>query len=79
MFESPCLFCAVNLQETHDEFLNEFENAVAYNEKLKDFVNRCQHDLDALTVHRLFKAVTPEDVELLGLHPTRSRPEVQQQ
>ena len=26
MFESPCLFCAVNLQETHDEFLNEFEN-----------------------------------------------------
>jgi DNA-directed RNA polymerase III subunit RPC1 len=43
---------------------------------LKAHINKAQDDLSPLTVLKLFECISDEDCELMGMDPSKGRPEL---
>ncbi|CAG8530365.1 3760_t:CDS:10 [Cetraspora pellucida] len=62
--------------EEQENFKNTFVNAVESMPELKPHIHKAQEDLNAMKVLELFKKISDEDCELLGLDPQNARPEL---
>jgi len=58
------------------EFDNSFIEARKHNNDLDKHLRKAFEDLNPLRVLNLFKQITPDDCELLGLNPSEGRPEM---
>ncbi|KAI0152918.1 DNA-directed RNA polymerase III subunit RPC1 [Xylariaceae sp. FL1272] len=58
------------------EFDNSFVEARKHNADLDKHIRKAFEDLNPLRVLNLFKAITLDDCELLGLNPSEGRPEM---
>ncbi|CAG8468336.1 8399_t:CDS:10 [Diversispora eburnea] len=63
-------------QDEQERFKNTFVNAVETTPELKAHLHKAQEDLNAMKVLDLFKKISDEDCELLGLDPQNARPEL---
>ncbi|KAF0416431.1 beta and beta-prime subunits of DNA dependent RNA-polymerase [Gigaspora margarita] len=66
-------------KKAHDEqeiFKTTFVNAIESMPELKAHLHKAQEDLNAMKVLDLFKKISDEDCELLGLDPQNARPEL---
>ncbi|KAF9057391.1 hypothetical protein BJ165DRAFT_28479 [Panaeolus papilionaceus] len=69
-------FRAKKTAEELEKFKESFRGAVEAQKELGIYVNKAVHeDLNPLKVLDLFKRISDEDCELLGLHPDWGRPE----
>lgn len=57
------------------DFDESFDNAKMNHPDLDKFLRRAVDDLNPLRVLNLFKQISPQDCELLGLDPSKCRPE----
>ncbi|KAE8454074.1 hypothetical protein EG329_007852 [Mollisiaceae sp. DMI_Dod_QoI] len=57
-------------------FQNTFEEAKKNNTDLDKHLKKAMDDLNPLRVLNLFKLITPNDCELLGINPAEGRPEM---
>ncbi|CAJ0633518.1 5567_t:CDS:10 [Entrophospora sp. SA101] len=64
-------------QEEHEKFKIAFGNAIEHTPELKSHLHKAQDDLNPLKVLELFKGISDEDCELLGLDPKSSRPDTE--
>ncbi|CAG8479721.1 17381_t:CDS:10 [Racocetra fulgida] len=62
--------------EEQENFKTTFVNAVESMPELKAHLHKAQEDLNAMKVLELFKKISDEDCELLGLDPQNARPEL---
>lgn len=62
--------------ESKIRFQNSFEEAKQANPELDKHLRKAMEDLNPLRVLNLFKMISPSDCELLGLDPTKGRPEM---
>ncbi|KAG0057284.1 hypothetical protein BGZ83_000074 [Gryganskiella cystojenkinii] len=67
---------AKKVSEDYEKFKDSFRNAISYNPEVKAHVNKAQEDMNPLRVLNLFKAISDEDCELLGMNPDIGRPEM---
>ncbi|KAG0679034.1 DNA-directed RNA polymerase III subunit C1 (rpo31) [Kluyveromyces marxianus] len=60
-----------------DRWVGEWKQVIENNPELERYVKRCMDDLNPLKVLNLFKQITPDDCELLGIDSTTKsgRPE----
>ncbi|CAG8437968.1 16808_t:CDS:10 [Acaulospora morrowiae] len=69
-------FKSKKAQEEHEKFKITFANAIEASPELKAHLHKAQEDLNAMKVLELFKKISDEDSELLGLDPQNVRPEL---
>ena len=62
--------------QEEEDFKASFNTAANLDPGLKHHIGKANEDLNPLVVMRIFEAISDEDCELLGLDPTRGRPEL---
>ncbi|KAG0246496.1 hypothetical protein BGX31_001773 [Mortierella sp. GBA43] len=62
--------------EEYELFKTSFNNALEAAPEMKAHISKAQEDMNPLRVLNLFKAISDEDVELLGMNPDLGRPEM---
>ncbi|KAJ2559006.1 DNA-directed RNA polymerase III subunit C1 (rpo31) [Coemansia sp. RSA 1933] len=63
--------------DEQDEFRKTMDNAVQVDPQLKPFIARPQsEEMTPLRVYNMFKSISDEDCELMGLNPKSGRPEL---
>lgn len=68
-------FRAKRTQEEYAEWKNTFKSAIGDSRELEGMLGKAHEDLNPLKVLDLFKRISAEDCELLGLRPDQGRPE----
>ncbi|KAF9975704.1 DNA-directed RNA polymerase III subunit [Actinomortierella ambigua] len=66
---------AKRVQDEKEQFLDSFKAAIAATPEIKVHVGKAHEDMNPLRVLNLFKAISDEDCELLGMNPDLGRPE----
>ncbi|KAF8945157.1 hypothetical protein BGZ47_003153 [Haplosporangium gracile] len=69
-------FRAKKVAGEYEQFKNSFSNAIAAAPELKPHIDKAHEDMNPLRVLNLFKAISDEDCELLGMNPDVGRPEM---
>ncbi|PKY40391.1 beta and beta-prime subunits of DNA dependent RNA-polymerase [Rhizophagus irregularis] len=69
-------FKSKKAHEEHEKFKSTFNNAIEYTPDLRPHLHKAQEDLNAMKVLDLFKRISDDDCELLGLDPQNARPEL---
>ncbi|KAI1321791.1 hypothetical protein EDD11_000067 [Mortierella claussenii] len=67
---------AKKVAEEYEQFKSTFNNALQAAPEMKAHISKAQEDMNPLRVLNLFKAITDEDCELLGMNPDLGRPEM---
>ncbi|KAF9436386.1 hypothetical protein BGZ76_004117 [Entomortierella beljakovae] len=67
---------AKKVAEEYEIFKNSFNNAIEAAPEMKAHIPKAQEDMNPLRVLNLFKAISDEDCELLGMNPDNGRPEM---
>ncbi|KAF8977809.1 hypothetical protein BGZ46_007106 [Entomortierella lignicola] len=67
---------AKKVAEEYEAFKNSFNSAIESAPEIKSHISKAQEDMNPLRVLNLFKAITDEDCELLGMNPDSGRPEM---
>ncbi|KAF9349052.1 hypothetical protein BGX26_012591 [Mortierella sp. AD094] len=67
---------AKKVAEEYEIFKSSFNNAIEAAPEMKSHISKAQEDMNPLRVLNLFKAITDEDCELLGMNPDNGRPEM---
>ncbi|KAG0209917.1 hypothetical protein BGX28_009884 [Mortierella sp. GBA30] len=67
---------AKKVADEYEKFKNSFNNALAAAPDMKPHIGKAHEDLNPLRVLNLFKAISDEDCELLGMNPDVGRPEM---
>ncbi|KAG0249377.1 hypothetical protein BG011_009370 [Mortierella polycephala] len=67
---------AKKVAEEYEQFKNSFNNAIAAAPDMKPHIGKAHEDMNPLRVLNLFKAISDEDCELLGMNPDVGRPEM---
>ncbi|KAF9919505.1 hypothetical protein FBU30_010929 [Linnemannia zychae] len=69
-------FRAKRVAGEYEQFKQSFTNAIAAAPEMKPHIDKAHEDLNPLKVLNLFKAISDEDCELLGMNPDIGRPEM---
>ncbi|KAF9569256.1 hypothetical protein EC968_002626 [Mortierella alpina] len=69
-------FRAKRALEEYEQFKSTFNNAIAAAPDMKPHIGKAHEDMNPLRVLNLFKAISDEDCELLGMNPDVGRPEM---
>ncbi|KAG0310942.1 hypothetical protein BGZ97_012208 [Linnemannia gamsii] len=69
-------FRAKKVAGEYEQFKQSFSNAIAAAPELKPHIDKAHEDMNPLRVLNLFKAISDEDCELLGMNPDIGRPEM---
>ncbi|KAF9109757.1 hypothetical protein BGX27_007243 [Mortierella sp. AM989] len=67
---------AKKVAEEYEQFKSTFNTAIEAAPEMKAHISKAQEDMNPLRVLNLFKAITDEDCELLGMSPDNGRPEM---
>ncbi|KAI7830730.1 hypothetical protein BC939DRAFT_392603 [Gamsiella multidivaricata] len=67
---------AKKVADEYEQFKNTFNNALEAAPEMKAHISKAQEDMNPLRVLNLFKAISDEDCELLGMNPDLGRPEM---
>ncbi|KAF9083486.1 hypothetical protein BGX23_011391 [Mortierella sp. AD031] len=69
-------FRAKKVADEYEQFKQSFTNAIAAAPEMKPHIDKAHEDMNPLRVLNLFKAISDEDCELLGMNPDIGRPEM---
>ncbi|KAF9991179.1 hypothetical protein BGZ75_002806 [Mortierella antarctica] len=69
-------FRAKRALDEYEQFKSTFNNAIAAAPDMKPHIGKAHEDMNPLRVLNLFKAISDEDCELLGMNPDVGRPEM---
>ncbi|KAG0005321.1 hypothetical protein BGZ65_011422, partial [Modicella reniformis] len=67
---------AKKVAEEYEQFKNSFNNALEAAPEMRTHISKALEDMNPLRVLNLFKAISDEDCELLGMNPNLGRPEM---
>ncbi|KAG0021924.1 hypothetical protein BGZ81_008743 [Podila clonocystis] len=69
-------FRAKKVADEYERFKDSFNNAIAAAPDMKPHISKAHEDMNPLKVLNLFKAISDDDCELLGMNPDIGRPEM---
>ncbi|KAF9383969.1 hypothetical protein CPC16_008651 [Podila verticillata] len=69
-------FRAKKVADEYEKFKESFNNAVVAAPDMRPHISKAHEDMNPLKVLNLFKAISDDDCELLGMNPDIGRPEM---